>query len=410
MFSDFNQTVSTLHQTRFRHTAIIGQPMAGKSNLANHLVAGDLQSDHGVLHIDLDGEDTSTVLSLVPKRRIKDTILIDLADTEFPVALNPLQGTGTDYDATIADQLVDTFKSIWGYENAATPDMDRTIYNSTRAILDQRRGTLIDLYRFLTSEPFRQRVCGDIKEPLIRRYWQEVFPALDQREQAFVIKSTVNKLERFVSDARIRNVFCRSKSQIDFRSAIENRKIILISIPQQAYGLTKAKTVAGLILAQFFSVAIHRQGLLPFHVYLPNCQHLTGDTLRQMLATLGNRSVSITLSFQYLAQLQSFSETLFGSVGNWAIFRVGLTDALKLEELFEWDNTRKYLYELAPFEARFVTPTTNPHSVKVPLLVNKEPDFSEDIVKHSRHFYAHSRTDTEKIFSKTFGDHDEGRN
>jgi len=331
-----NEYISTIQDTRLRHTMIIGQAGAGKSNLTNQLVQHDIDNDAGVFHVDLDGSDTDTILSLVPKRRIKDVMFLDLADTEYPVAINPFVGTGSDYDATIADMFVDAFKSIWGYEDAATPDMDRTIYNAARATLDFPGGTILDMYQMLVSEMARNRMIPTVRDQIVAGYWQETFARLDSKDQAFITKSTVNKLERFVSDARIRNCLGQKTPLINFRQAIEDRKIILLKIPQSVIGLGKAKTVAGLLLAQFNAAAQQRKGLLPFHVYLPDCQHIIGDTLLQILATLSKRNVSITLTCQYLLQLGKLKSAVFGNIGNWFIFRVGLDDALHLEELFEW--------------------------------------------------------------------------
>ena len=391
----------TLQPSRMRHTAVIGQAGSGKANLLSQLIQFDIEADHGLIQFDLDGDATDTVLALVPERRVKDVVLIDLSDTEHPPAINPLAGTKSDYDTVIADHLVDAFKSIAGYDQMATPDMDRTIYNAARAIIDLPNGTILDMYRMLISEEARARIVKSVRDPIVKAYWNEQFARLDPREQAFITKSTVNKLEPFVSDRRIRNALGQGRPLVNLKQAIENRKIILIKIPQSEFGLNKAKTVAGLLLAQFFSVAQRRKGLLPFHVYLPQCQHLSGSTLHQMLATLGARNVSITLSFQYLHQLGKLKEAVFGNVGNWIMFRVGLTDAIELEKLFEWDNTRKYLYELNFMEIRLVTPNENPLNFLTLINNLNNRNYTKDIVKHSRHFYCRPRGEVERMIETT---------
>ena len=384
-----------------RHTAIIGQAGTGKANLLAQLALFDITADHGLIQFDLDGVATQRVLASVPKHRIKDVILIDLSDTAYPPAINPLAGTDTQYDTVIADHLVDAFKSMAGYDGMATPDMDRTIYNAARAVIDFPNGTLIDMYRMLVSEKARERLVENVRDPIVASYWQEQFTALPPKDQAFITKSTVNKLEPFVSDKRIRNALGQSRPLIDFKQAMENRKIILVKVPQSDFGLNKAKMITGLLLAQFFSVAQRRKGLLPFHLYLPQCQHLTGNTLQQMLAILGTRNVSITLSFQYLHQLGSLKEAVFGNIGNWIMFRVGLTDALELEKLFEWDNTRKLLFELNHHEARIVTPYTNPINLSVTPTERIPRSHTNTIVKHSRHFHARPILEAEKLVRRS---------
>jgi len=378
----------TIQPSRFRHTAVIGQAGAGKTNLVNQLIQFDIEADLGLIHFDLDGSDTETILRLVPERRIKDVVLLDFADTQYPVSINPFAGTGSDYDTVIADQFVDAFKALAGYEGMATPDMDRTIYNAARVVIDLPGGTILDMYHMLIDEAARDRILVHTKDRVVRSYWREQFAQLDRREQGFITKSTINKLEPFVSDRRIRNALGQGRPKFDMRTAIESRKIVLVKIPQSEFGLTKAKTMVGLLLAQFFAIAQRRKGLLPFHVYLPESQHFANATLLQMLSTLGQRSVSITLSLQYLGQLGKLREAVFGNIGNWVMFRVGLTDALELEKLFEWDNTRKFLHELAQFEVRVSTPTIHPFTAHPPLMKRSRKSFEAAIIKHSRHFHA----------------------
>lgn len=385
------QFLTQYEQYRLRPTFIIGQTQTGKSNLTNLLIQQDINDNRGILHIDLDGTDTHTILSLIPERRIKDVILIDFADTDFPVPVNPLEGTGTDYDATIAEHQVDAFKSIWGYGDTTTPDMDRIIFNAATAAIDLPSGTILDMYGMLASETMRTSIAPTIRDAIVRNFWEKHFANLSAKDQQAMTKSSVNKLERFVSDARIRNALGQNRTRFDFRKAIESRKIILISIPQNLYGLGKAKAVGGLLLAQFFGIAQRRKGFLPFHVYLPDCHHLAGQTLKQMLSTIGKKSVSITLSCQYLDQLRDLKSTVFGNVGNWFIFRVGLVDAVTLEELFDWNNTKRFLYELSQYECRTLLPNTAPEELKIPKLLSEQKNYSKDIVKSSRHFYAQPR-------------------
>jgi DNA helicase HerA-like ATPase len=186
MQTDTNTIPLTLQPSRMRHAAIIGQAGSGKANLLSQLIQFDIGADHGLILFDLDGDATDTALRLVPERRIKDVVVIDLSDTEFPSAINPLAGTGTDYDTVIADHLVDAFKSIAGYDQMATPDMDRTIYNAARAIIDLPNGTILDMYRMLISEEARARIVKSVRDPIVKAYWNEQFARLDPREQAFM--------------------------------------------------------------------------------------------------------------------------------------------------------------------------------------------------------------------------------
>lgn len=339
-----------------QHTAICGQSGTAKHEAFAELIQFDMAASHGLLLVDLDGGATGTLLATAPASRIDDVVLIDFGDTEFPPAYNPLAGLGGVSNAAAADNLVNAIKAISGYDGMATPDMDRTVYNSVRAVMDRPGGTLLDMYRMLVNDQMRQEVASTITDPLVANYWREQFDKLDQRDQAFITKSTINKLEPFLADARIRNTLCQNRPLIDLGRALEGRKIIVIHVPQSIYGMTKARMVAGLALSQFVSLAQARRGLLPFHVHLPQVSHFPKATIQQMLATLGGCNVSVTLGFDFLAELGALQDAIVGNVGNWLIFRMGLKDAGKLQKLFPWDNTIAEINELNRSELHMVIP------------------------------------------------------
>ena len=400
----FSELTKQFTKFRFRHCFIIGQTQTGKSNTMIQFVLQDIENNAGIFYLDLDGDDTDTIISRIPKRRLKDVIFVDFGDTDHPIAWNPLEGHFGDYRATVAELFVDTLSSLWGYEDVTTPDMDRTIYNTAMALIDHPTGTIVGMYNFLTSKAFRKRAIAHIKDPVIKDYWEQQFSDMNKKDQDALTKSTVNKLERFVADPRIRNTLGQSKSVFDLEKAIKERKIMIVKIPQAQYGLSKSKTVGGLILAQLMLIIQQRRSAVPFHVYLPNCHYFAGYTLTQMLALAGKSSVSLTMCSQYLSQLnQKLQDAIFGNVGNWIMYRVGLTDALLLEELFEWDNTRKFLYELEMFEARTLNPVGSPAEIKmIKLPTVPTKGAKQAVAKQARFFYGSDRSKVERIANGLF--------
>lgn len=390
-----------------QHTALCGQSGTAKHQLFAELIQFDIFADHGLLLIDLDGDATQMTLATTPASRIDDVILIDFGNGEFPPALNPLAGFDGALGAVAADNLVDTIRAISGYDSMATPDMDRTIYNTARAVMDSRGGTLLDMYQMLINDQARQEIGSTVSDPLIAGYWRDQFERLDRRDQAFVTKSTINKLEPLLADARIRNALCQNNPLIHLRKATETRKIVIVHIPQSMFGANKARMLAGLVLSQFLSVAQRRRGLLPFHAYLPQIRHFPGATIQQMLATLGSRNVSVTLGFDYLDGLGPARHAIMGNVGNWLIFRMGLKDAEMLQELFPWDNTANKIHELNRSELHMIVPFTKPiKSVTVISKLNQQNN-TNAIVKRCRHFYCRPRAEIEPaILNKLGGAHE----
>src|SRR4029077_6106258 len=71
---------------RRRHLYVVGKSGSGKSKLLELLIHKDLQAGEGVAVLDPHGDLVDAVLRFVPQNRIEDVVLLNPADTEFPIA------------------------------------------------------------------------------------------------------------------------------------------------------------------------------------------------------------------------------------------------------------------------------------------------------------------------------------
>ena len=97
-----------------RVTLVLGKTGAGKSTALHHLLAHAMADPaRGVLVVDPHGDLARALLGLVPRHRRADVIALDLADTERPVGLNPLDVTaGRPPDRIVADTIVG-LRRLW---------------------------------------------------------------------------------------------------------------------------------------------------------------------------------------------------------------------------------------------------------------------------------------------------------
>jgi len=83
------ETVVTLNtEQRSRHMHIIGSTGTGKSTLLHALMMEDTKLGNGYMCIDPHGDLIDMLLDSIPKERIKDVVLIDPSDSEFPLIAN----------------------------------------------------------------------------------------------------------------------------------------------------------------------------------------------------------------------------------------------------------------------------------------------------------------------------------
>lgn len=102
---------------RFRHMYIIGQTGSGKSTLMYTCALEDIKQGNGFCVIDPHGDFVEFVMKHYPKERIDDLIHFDLANTDYPIAFNPLDGPENDDERdVVTNDLVEMFVSMYGEE------------------------------------------------------------------------------------------------------------------------------------------------------------------------------------------------------------------------------------------------------------------------------------------------------
>ena len=189
---------------RVRHTHIIGSNGTGKSSLLLNLIRQDIMNDEGLALLDPHGDLIDQILGFIPEKRIKDVVLVDLSDEEFPIGFNLLHAHSEIEKRLLASDLVGVFRRLsksWGDQ------MDTVLQNAILAFLKSTRGgTLADLRRFLRDEKFRSEFLQTVRDPEVRDFWQEVFPKLGGGKS---VSSLLVRLQEFFSQERSA-IWCRS--------------------------------------------------------------------------------------------------------------------------------------------------------------------------------------------------------
>ena len=72
---------------------VLGKTGTGKSTLLTNLIYEDMQAGRGLMVIDPHGDLVEALLALVPIHRLPETIYFNPADTDYPLAFNPLDCT-----------------------------------------------------------------------------------------------------------------------------------------------------------------------------------------------------------------------------------------------------------------------------------------------------------------------------
>jgi hypothetical protein len=337
------RTVSLSTEQRLRHLHLVGASGTGKSTLLLNMLVQDMEQGNGFALIDPHGDLVEHVLARVPANRITDVILVDPADTEWPVGFNILSAHSDLERTLLASDLVSVFRRLstsWGDQ------MTSVLSNAVLAFLESERGgTLADLRRFLIEAEYRNEFLESVRDPEVVYYWKKEFPLLAGRPQAPLL----TRLDTFLRPKLVRGMVAQQANTLDFASIMNEGKILLVKLAQGAIGEENAALLGTLFVAKIHQLALSRQSLAetdrrPFYLVMDEFQHFVTPSMATLLTGARKYRVGLVLAHQELRQLWNQDRDVAGAVlANAATrfcFRVGDDDAKKLEDGFSSFTSR----------------------------------------------------------------------
>ena len=324
---------------RRRHIYVIGKSGVGKSTLLQNMTLDDIKEGRGVGVVDPHGDYVDYVLERIPEDRVKDVILFDPSDKDFPVAFNVLEAENPKYKVVTASGVVSVFKKIFG--ESWGPRLEYWLSSAVLALLDYPDATLMMLPRLFTDDVFREEVIGKIQDPVIKARWLTEYNTLDQRQRAETISPILNKVGQFLSSSLVRNIVAQPKSGFSLRKIMDDRKILLVKLTKGLIGEDNAALLGAMLVTKLQLAAMSRADEMDqekrtdFFLYVDEFQNFATDSFAVILSEARKYRLSLTLANQYMAQLpDTVRNAIFGNVGTIVSFRVGGDDAPVLVKEF----------------------------------------------------------------------------
>ncbi len=331
-------SVSLSDQQRLRHMHVIGATGTGKSSLLLNLITQDIEQGRGVTVLDPHGDLIDEVIKHIPDERLKDVVLVDPSDSEYPIGLNLLSAHSDVERIILSSDMVALFRRFatsWGDQ------MTSVLANAINAILESKNGgTLIDLRRFLVETSFRNKFLETVEDPNIIYYWKYEFALLRQNSVAPIL----TRLDTFLRPRVIRNMMAQ-KDGLDFADIINSQKILLVKLAQGSIGEENSYLLGTLFVAKLHQAAQSRQNIppeqrTPFYFYIDEFQNFITPSMSAILSGARKYGLGLILAHQDLDQLAVKDTELANSVlSNPAIrvcFRCGDKDAAKLQDGFSY--------------------------------------------------------------------------
>lgn len=394
-------------EDRDRHFYVIGKTGTGKTTMLDNMAVQDIQAGHGVGIIDPHGEFVERMLDFIPKERVEDVVYFNPDDKEFPVAFNIMENVREDQRPLVAAGLMGVFKKLW--PDVWSARMEYILSNTVLALLEYPEATLLGINRMLSDKEYRKKVVEHVTDDVVKAFWTQEFAKYTDKYTAEATPAIQNKVGQLITNPVIRNIIGQTTSSINLRSAMDEKKILLINLSKGKIGEENSALIGSMLVTKLYLAAMTRVDLplrdrTHFYLYVDEFQNFATPSFANILSEARKYGFCLTLAHQYVAQLdETVRDAIFGNVGTMTAFRIGGADGEIFEREFAPEITTQDFVN-APFAQIYVRLminglTSRPFSATtLPPIPQPATSFKEHVIESSRKKYGTARAEvTEHI-------------
>lgn len=324
---------------RQRHLYLIGGTGTGKSTLMENMAIQDIRAGEGIAIIDPHGTFVEHVLPCIPKERADDVVIFDPSDIERPVGLNMLEANTPEAIDFATQEMIAIFYKLVSDPQMIGPMFEHYMRNAMITLMadPEEPGTIVEIPRILTDEPFQKLKLKKVTDPIVRAFWEKELPQTSGQTKGEMLPYLVSKIGRFIENTMVRNIIGQQRSGFDFRKVMDEKKILLVNLSKGKVGEMNAKLL-GLICVTKLQMAALARADMPeeqrndFYCYIDEFQNFITDSIATILAEARKYRLNLIMAHQYIGQLVQNNDTrvrdaVFGNVGSVVAFRIGVDDA-----------------------------------------------------------------------------------
>jgi len=323
---------------RRRHMYVVGKTGMGKTTILENMVLNDIYSGHGVGLVDPHGDFAEKIINYIPSNRINDVVYFNPSDVDFPIGFNILETIRPEQKHLVASGLMGVFKKIW--PDVWSSRMEYILNNTILALLDFPGTTLLGINRLLADADYRNRVVRNLKDPVVKAFWQTEFANYNDKYKQEAVAPIQNKIGQFLSASVIRNIVAQVKSRINIREIMDNKKIFIMNLSKGRIGEDNSRLLGGMLVTKIQLAAMERVDIpeperKDFFLYVDEFQNFATESFANILSEARKYRLGLIMAHQYMEQLEEeVLAAVIGNVGTTVTFRVGSTDAEILAKEF----------------------------------------------------------------------------
>ncbi len=330
---------------RRRHMYIIGRTGVGKTEIMKNMAVQDIQNGEGLCIIDPHGDFIEDILPHIPKERAEDVVLFDPSDIERPQGLNMLEAPNEAQKDFAVQEMISIFYKLVTDPAMLGPMFEHNMRNAMLTLMadEEHPGTLVDIPRIFTDMEFQKYKVSKVQDPLVRAFWEKEMAKTSDFHKSEMLGYLVSKVGRFVENSMVRNIVGQPHSSFNFRSIMDEGKILLVNLSKGKVGEMNAKLLGLIIVSKLQMAALSRADMREgerkdFYLYVDEFQNFITDAFDSILSEARKYRLNLIIAHQYLAQLEqgagaqgagskSLRDAVFGNAGTMVAFRIGVEDA-----------------------------------------------------------------------------------
>jgi type IV secretory pathway TraG/TraD family ATPase VirD4 len=239
------------------HLYIVGQTGTGKSTLIENAFQDVIKWRAGGLFIDPHGDSFETILNTIPKERTNDVVLIDLLDTENPVAFNPIANVPRGKISRVTADIVSTLAHVMNLSLEATPRIYTYLENSIYALTETKGYSLGDIPKFLEDDGFRKLILTRVTHSGVLEFWAQ-YNKLSTSKKLERTESTLTRLRSLMLHPCMENILAQRRNKINIRSIIDEQKLVIVNLAKGQVGDNIARLFGGMLIHAVFLAGLSR--------------------------------------------------------------------------------------------------------------------------------------------------------
>lgn len=340
---DSGGSVELTEKARRQGVYVIGTTGTGKTTLLQNIAYQDMLAGDGLCVLDPHGDFIDQLLLRVPQSRQNDVILFDPGSKEQyanPLGLNLLDCDRDDpkqvdrVSSTIVETLRKLFFYSWG------PRMEDLLRHSILTLLAHEGTTFLELLLILASTRHRTKFTKNLKDPVLRHFWQVQFGAYDKRTRVEVVGSSLNKIGRFLANPMMRNIIAQPKSAFDLGEIMAKKKILLVNLSKGDLGEDNSALLGSVLVNMVLVAALQRREIAPaarhpFHLIVDEYQTFATESFPTLQSEARKYGIDVMVAHQYRDQLDNLNRGSTLNVANFITMRTAGIDGMELASQFD---------------------------------------------------------------------------